>query len=73
MFFRGFVLALLVACGGCCLFQKETGGEETARPPVVSPEKVSNATQGSGKPTLDPLDPWYKDYDIPIANWEDSH
>lgn len=73
MLLRSIVLSILVACGGCCLFQKETGGGDIARPPVVSPENTSNATQGSGKPTLDPLEPWYNHFDIPIGNWEDEH
>ena len=69
---RSIVLSILVACGGCCLFQKDTGNDVPSKP-VVSPQNVSNATQGSGKPTLDPLEPWYNNFDIPIGNWEDSH
>ena len=72
MLLRSIVLSILVACGGCSLFQKDTGGNVPEKP-VVSPENTSNATQGSGKPTLDPLEPWYNNFDIPIGNWEDSH
>lgn len=72
MLLRSIVLSILVACGGCCLFQKETGGNVPGKP-VVSPENTSNATQGSGKPMLDPLEPWYNNFNIPIGNWEDSH
>lgn len=57
------ILMLIVAVGlsGCCLTRNGVG-------PVVSPTNVGTEVQGSDKPTLPPMRPWYYDETNAVQN-----